>query len=60
MTIEEDLSMSHQQFLEKEEALDLLMSANEDRVKKLDKLMKREEFYMELKTKINSCGSESI
>jgi len=51
MTIEEDLSMSHQQFLEKEEALDLLMSANEDRVKKLDKLMKREEFYMELKTK---------
>ena len=51
MTLDDDLSLSHQQFLEKEEALDLMLAANDARVKTLDRLMKREEYYLDLKDK---------
>ena len=51
MTLDDDLDLSHQQFLEKEEALDLMLAANESRVKTLDRLMKREEYYLDLKDK---------
>ena len=38
-SLENDLAINHGLYLEKEEQLDLLVAANEERVKKLDKLI---------------------
>ena len=46
--MENDLAINHGLYLEKEEQLDLLVAANEERVKKLDKLIQKEEHYKKI------------